>query len=217
MTKYFEAFNRIIYNDANAINIMQRTAIMNSVFGNRYAFYPYHVKNGMRAEQVAERYYGSTDYVWLVYMSNNIVDPYHDWTKDDETFRRFIIEKYGSLETARSSIVSYRVNWYDDPTKLSKEQYEVLPSYLRKYWEPVFDNNNLPLHYERKKMDHISVSMDGNGSVSLPVPLEEQQYWTAVSAYDVEEEINADKAHIRLLDNKLAQAAASNLKELLRD
>lgn len=196
---------------------MQRTSILNSVFGNRYAFYPYHVKNGMRAEQVAERYYGNTDFVWLVYMSNNIVDPYYEWTMDDETFKNYIRETYGSIEEARAKIVTYRVNWYEDATKLSPAQYDVLPAYSKKYWVPNFNNYNIPAYYERKQMDHLAISQDANGNVQLSVPVEEQQYWTAVSAYDLEEEKNADKAHIRLLDSKLAATAASNLKDLLRD
>jgi hypothetical protein len=55
MERYFDNFPVINYNNKLMVNIMDRTAILNSVFGDVYAFYPYHVKNGMRAEVVAEK------------------------------------------------------------------------------------------------------------------------------------------------------------------
>ena len=91
MAAYFQNFNLIRYNDALAYDITQRAAILNTVFGNNYAFYPYQVKNGMRAEQVAERYYGNSKFEWLVYFSNNIIDPYHEWVMDDETFNALLL------------------------------------------------------------------------------------------------------------------------------
>ena len=49
-----------------------------------------------RPEDIAEYYYGSTDYTWLVYMSNNILDPYHQWPMAEADFINYLIEKYGA-------------------------------------------------------------------------------------------------------------------------
>jgi hypothetical protein len=213
--KYFENFQLIRYNNALSINITQRAAILDTVFGDQYAFYPYRVKNGMRAEQVAEKYYGDPDYVWLVYFSNNIIDPYHQWTMDDDTFNAHLIKKYGSVQAAYETIVKYRINWYEDTRELSKIQYDSLPWYEKKYWMPEFDVNNLPLHYIRKPMDFISNYQDGDGNITLSVDEDEAEYWSAVTAFDVEEEENVQKSHIRLLDNRLAATADGNLRTLL--
>lgn len=216
MNRYFGNFQLIQYNNSLSYNITERAAILSQVFGDSYAFYPYTVKNGMRAEQVAERYYGDPDLVWLVYFSNNIIDPYYQWTMSEEEFLNYIINKYGSLSNARNKIVEYRINWYEDLTNLTRLQYDSLPWYEKKYWTPVFDINNIPMNYERKRIDFTAVAQDGNGNISLSIPAEEQKYWSSVSALDIEEEENADKAHIRLLDSRLAQTAASNLKSLLQ-
>lgn len=215
MSKYFDSFPLIRYNNSVAIDITQRTAILDSVFGNRYAFYPYRVKNGMRAEQVAERYYGDPDFVWLVYFSNNIVDPYHQWTMDEETFNTHLIAKYGSVQAAHQQIVQYRVNWFEDTRQLTSAEFKALPWYEKKYWMPEFDMNNLPLHYIRKPMDFMSIAQDSDGTVALSVDSDEMEYWTAVTAFDIEEEENDKKAHIRLLDSRLAPTAESNLRGLL--
>lgn len=216
MNDYFDAFNIINYNGSMVIDITERAALLNSVFGDNYAFYPYHVKNGLRPDQVADRYYGDPDFAWLVYFSNNIIDPYHEWTKDEDTFEAFIIDEYGSIDAARQQIVQYRVNWYDDPTQLAQIQYDSLPWYEKKYWIPEFDINNRPLCWVRKQIDYVAIAQAGDGSISQSIPQEEQQYWSPVTAYDIEEEDNANKAHIRLLDNRLAAVAQSNLRSLLK-
>jgi hypothetical protein len=213
--RYFETFPLINYNGSVSLDITQRTAILDMVFGDRYAFYPYTIKDGMRAEQIAEKYYGDPDLVWLVYFSNGIVDPYHQWPMDQETFESSIKSAYGSLEAARTKIVQYRVNWYEDTRQLSSIQYNSLPWYEKKYWQPQFDINNLPLHYVRKPIDFVAIFQEGDGTVHLSVDADESQYWSAVTAYDIEEEENARKSHIRLLDSRLAPTAESNLKSLL--
>jgi hypothetical protein len=216
MNRYFDNFQLIRYNNSLAINITERVALLNKVFGDNYAFYPYQVKNGLRADQVADRYYGDSDFTWLVYFSNNIIDPYHQWTKDEETFLAHIESEYGSVDAARAKIVKYRVNWYEDARELALIQYDSLPWYEKKYWTPEYDVNNRPTAYRRKEIDFVAVAQDGDGNVSLSIPVAEQQYWTPVTALDVEEEENAKKAHIRLLDNRLAGVAASNLRDLLK-
>lgn len=215
--RYFDQFQLIRYNNTTAINITERAAILSNIFGNQYAFYPYQVKNGMRAEQIAEKYYGNPDLVWLVYLSNNIIDPYYEWPMDDSTFETHLVSRYGSIQAARTKIVKYRINWYEDPRHLTRIQYDSLPTVEKKYWTPEFDANNYPLYYRRKEVDFIAVAQDDDGNVTLSVPAEEQQYWSPVTAYDVEEELNANKAQIRLLDSRFAATAESNLKALLSE
>ena len=217
MERYFGNFPFIQYGSTSAVNIMERTAILNSIFKNVYSFYPYQVKNGMKARTIAEKYYGDPNLDWLVYFSNNIVDPYHQWPMDDDTFNSFLESEYGSVEAARNKIVSYRVNWYEDDRVLSKIQFNSLPSYERKYWNPIFDQNNYAVRYVRKELDYLAVAVDENGNVSLSIPEEEQSYWSAVTAYDFEEEENAEKANIKLLDSKLVNTAIDNIKQLLSE
>lgn len=212
--RYFESFKFVTYGASSAINILERTAILNSIFKNVYTFYPYQVKDGMRARTIAERYYGDPNLDWIVYFSNNIVDPYHQWPMDKATFDAHLEKKYGSVQAARTKVVSYRINWYEDDRTLSKLQYNSLPHYERKYWTPIFDDNNFPVGYTRKEMDYLAVAQDGDGNVTLSIPSQEAAYWTAVTALEYEEEENAKKANIKLLDSKLVTTAIDNLKTL---
>ena len=94
MTKYFENFPTVEYQGRIVKDITRRNNFLRSVTNNPYLFLPYTVSEGERPEDVARFYYGSVDYVWLVYLANNIVDPYHSWPMDEFTFNNYIIAKY---------------------------------------------------------------------------------------------------------------------------
>lgn len=92
--KYFENFPLIEYEGRKVRDISRRASFIKALSNNPYVYYPYTVSEGERAEAVAQFYYGSVDYVWLVYMANNIIDPYHEWPMDPQTFNEYLVEKY---------------------------------------------------------------------------------------------------------------------------
>ena len=52
-------------------------------------------------------------------------------------------------------------------------------------------------------------------TLSQSIPANELVYWTSVTAYDYESELNAEKKQIQLLNNRLAEQATTELKTLL--
>jgi hypothetical protein len=96
MTKYFENFPTIEYNGRRVKDITRRNNFSRNITNNPYLFMPYTVRQGERPEDIAQFYYGSTDYTWLVYLANNIVDPYLEWPLDDYNFNQYLIKKYQS-------------------------------------------------------------------------------------------------------------------------
>lgn len=99
--KYFENFPIIEYDGKKVRDITRRNTLMRNLQTNPLVFLPYTVKEGEKPEDIANFYYGSTDYTWLVYLSNNIVDPYHQWPKSELELQDYIIDKY-SDESGRS-------------------------------------------------------------------------------------------------------------------
>tara|TARA_B100001057_G_scaffold266059_1_gene266294 strand:- start:8268 stop:8648 length:381 start_codon:yes stop_codon:yes gene_type:complete len=93
-TKYFENFPVIEYQGRKVRDISRRASFVRAVSTNPYVYYPYTVKENERAEDIAHKYYGSVDYVWLVYMANNIIDPYYEWPMDGQTFNDYLVAKY---------------------------------------------------------------------------------------------------------------------------
>lgn len=94
--RYFQNFPIIDYEGVKIRDITRRNSFTAFVTSNPMLYLPYTVKEGYKAEDVARAYYGSTDFTWLVYMSNNIIDPYHQWPMAEADFNNYLIEKYGA-------------------------------------------------------------------------------------------------------------------------
>lgn len=95
MAKYFESFPTVEYEGYRVKDITRRNAFTKILAENPSLYLPFTVKEGERPEDIANYYYGSTDYTWVVYMSNNILDPYHQWPMAEADFNNYLIEKYG--------------------------------------------------------------------------------------------------------------------------
>lgn len=95
MAKYFDYFPKIDYDGQRVVDITRRNSFTQLAAANPSLYLPFTVKEGERPEDIADYYYGSVDYTWLVYMSNNIIDPYHQWPMAEADFNNYLIEKYG--------------------------------------------------------------------------------------------------------------------------
>ena len=80
-----------------------KTAVENDVA----VYYPYIVPEGMRPDVLSFQYYGDTIYTWAIYLMNNIIDPYWEWPLSYKDLREYLIDKYGSIETAKAQIHHY--------------------------------------------------------------------------------------------------------------
>jgi hypothetical protein len=92
--KYFENFPLIDYQGRRVRDISRRSSFLTAIQNNPYLYYPYTIKANERAEDIADAYYGSVDFVWLIYLANNIIDPYHEWPMDENTFNDYLVDKY---------------------------------------------------------------------------------------------------------------------------
>ena len=115
-SKYFKNFPLVTYNSKLVRNIMLKSAFIGELNLGDTAFYTYEVKDGERPTTVAFNYYNSIDYVWLVFLSNQITDPYFDWPLSSQELDAHVKKKYGSLETAQQTIVEYKASDYDITT-----------------------------------------------------------------------------------------------------
>ena len=108
MTSYFSAFPKINYNGVSATNITLRAKLVNSFSQQAINFYPYTIKDGETPDTLAYDYYGKPEYSWLIFMTNDIIDPYYDWPISTIDFDKYIEKKYGSVDAARDQIAYYK-------------------------------------------------------------------------------------------------------------
>jgi molybdopterin-binding protein len=85
-------------------DIFRRTAPVANLLKNKQLFYTHQVTEGETPEGVADNFYGSTRYHWVVNLLNNITDPLLDWPKGYANLVLFINDKYGSVANASSTI-----------------------------------------------------------------------------------------------------------------
>ena len=90
-----------------AIDIFRRNVIREKVLTNIITYYPYQVQEGERPDTLAELYYGSVDFMWLILYANDIFDVYYDWPFFGKQLENFIIQKYGSVLSASTTVHHY--------------------------------------------------------------------------------------------------------------
>lgn len=111
------------------------------------------MKEGERATNLAFNYYDELDSVWMVYFSNDVIDPYYDLAISDSDFNKFITTKYGSIANAQMRTYAYRHNWASNESNLSVSAYNALPAKLKKYWNPILSYDAVITGYERVQED----------------------------------------------------------------
>ena len=153
MSNYFSHFPLIVYNKNVVRNIFVRLRLREALDEGSQAMLPYVVKEGERSDSLAFQYYGDSNLDWLIYLSNNYLDPDFDWPLDANSLNELIVNKYGSLEKAQRKILFYRINWAGDETVLNIDEYAALPDNTKKYWAPSVGVNHNIIFYERKKID----------------------------------------------------------------
>lgn len=155
--RYFINFPIITYENVKAIDITERVVFLNSSLKNPYLFYPYDLTDDERADQFANRYYNDPYKSWILYLGNQIVDPYYEWYMPQNVFNDYLNSKYKSInpecpisgyQLAQNKIKSYQNNWYDSEN-ISLSDYDALPPTLIKYWQPVYGFNDKIISYKR--------------------------------------------------------------------
>ena len=173
MARYFDRFPVVDYDGNVAKNILARVDFTEKSKRDIYSTFQFTLEEGFeRPDLLSYNYYGSSKFDWMIYLTNNIVDPYYDYYKSAEDFKSYMETKYGSNSNARSITLFYRLNWHEDERTITVQQYEALIAdeiaNARKYWKPKLTNTGAVIGYERIKEDW-TVSTNKVLSLSLTV------------------------------------------------
>lgn len=198
MNEYFSNFPLIDYDGQQIRNITLRTKIVDSFKNNSTNFYSYTLKDGETADSLAYNYYGDSNLVWVIYMANDIIDPYYDWPLSNLEFDRFIINKYGSIEEAKQTIAYYK--------KLPTDYYinDITNEFIL---ASLYNPNSNGYGWTKVTIDdNIKIVADSNPNPAL---------WSAVDVYADEFQQNEQKRYIKLLDSRFVIDISNRLKEIM--
>lgn len=225
---YFSKFPTYIATIGNAqLNI--EDIFTRIVVGKTYSeistlLIPYIVPEGETIEQLADKYYGSPFYHWVIILINNMIDPREEWPASEKVLYEKLFEKYeytvvttatapfsvGNIVTTAEN-ASFIVTGKEGTTL--KLKYKTGNKYLTQnsllYHETqsstinsVIDPTEDIHHYEN--LSGIEVDYDAN--------LLGQGLIVAVTNYDYENAANENKRVVRLLNKKYLYDFVKNLE-----
>lgn len=153
---YFDKLPTITYNGSLCKNLLARARLSDNIRQQKEVFYPYTMDGQDRADTLSNDYYETPGYSWLIWMTNNHIDPYFDMPLSEDDFYSYVVDKHGSYELAARKIKLYRNNWYDnEEDRITVAGYAALSASQKKYYEPILDVNLGVNGYKRKKDDTV--------------------------------------------------------------
>lgn len=189
-SRYFSFFPKVQYNGKEAVNISKRVKVLEYLYGKNADYLAYTISDGEKAEDIAYYYYGDIGKVWLVYLANNIIDPYSQWPLNNSEFEAMLMAKYKTQSGARGYNI---ITWTQNTSITTNIVYYV--------------------NYENPDLKISKDTFTLNSNLQLINAAE----WNPVRYYEYEFELNENKRNIFLVNRVYAEQAKEDLKRLLRN
>ena len=202
---YFSEFPKIVYNINNVnsefkteelvTNIFYRLRFRDFVKNNTVDYYYYTINDTDTPEGLAFQYYDDAMAYWIIFFANDIIDPIYGWPLNNRDFRNYIIEKHGSIATAKTTVHHYNKIIYSTDSNtglrttrkvqvdLDDPRANTIPTI------PYDDYNSLAEAY----FPNVSGNFGDGSAVTLEYGKEE------VSLYDWENDQNEAKRNIKMI------------------
>lgn len=95
MIKYNNLFPTMKYNGVLISDISHRFTLSPTLSSLVSKYHNIQIAEFSTPESISLRFYGTTDYWWLVLAINNIIDPLYDWLMSEDEVIRYCELKYG--------------------------------------------------------------------------------------------------------------------------
>jgi len=105
---YFKALPKMFYPYGDTKTVVPdifRRVHLDKYFQNRLHLQEYYISDQESPEIVADKFYGSSKYHWLVIIANNIVDVKREWPLSNNSLVAYCDDKYG--EENRTDVHHY--------------------------------------------------------------------------------------------------------------
>ena len=99
---YFRQFEKGYYDlkgdgkQKLVVDLMTRVKVREKILDEASLYDKYDVPSGERPEDTAFKHFGSSQYHWVVLLTNNITDALYDWPLSEQDFETFIRDKYSN-------------------------------------------------------------------------------------------------------------------------
>ena len=191
MSFYFRNFPFTNYQikDYNINEVVQnplvRFKIVDVLRNVKFLYQEYVVKEES-ASEIAFKTYEDETLDWIIYITNNIIDPKYDWPLGYKEFNNFVIKKYGSVENASRETTTENIHHYE---------------WIVQQQQVLFDGTRIPekrLIIDKTKYDSLIASERD-----------------IVRNFEYEQRLNDDKRNIKILRIEYLQQFLSEVRSVL--
>mgnify|MGYP003137552913 CR=1 FL=1 len=118
-------------------NIFKRAQISEDIFQDLNFFTKYQVKGNERPDNVAKKVYNDPNLDWLVMLCNNILNFETEWPKDQVSYDKYLLNKYGTYEKL-NEVHHYETNLITDKAgrQIVPEGLEVPQDFSITFFDP---------------------------------------------------------------------------------
>jgi hypothetical protein len=121
---YFLEFPTVDYDvsgngvDKRVTDIMRRVKIRDEIKNNLTFWDKYSLRNGESPSILANKFYGNPELHWIILLTNNVINPYHDWILSYHELENFLTKKYGTVERINAAHHYVTLNSFNLPNGL---------------------------------------------------------------------------------------------------
>ena len=167
--------------------MLSKVSLINEYRNSYDKFYTYLVKDGERPDIIAYREYNDSSLDWVIYIINEVIDPFSDWVMDYPVFIEYLEDKYGvNAQKLKSVIIDSSIHHYYYKGRPSDTQ-ELISSY------------------------NYTMSKESFTKLGSPAG------WIPKSIFDYENELNEQKRNIKLLRGNYINEFKTQFKDLIND
>lgn len=217
MAKYLDLFPKIAYDPTKTLystnfntvtNILFRIGMVKEYVNNTSAYYEYVIQDGEKPEILAERFYGSPEAHWVIILANDIVDPQYDWPLNYDEFNNYVVGKYGSVASAKTTIHHYeKIVTREEPTTGSFFTYKYVIDFNRQSDYPP----SVPYDTYLSLPDEQTFQTYSVGGKTIVESISRN----AVTNYDYEVDQNEAKREIRIIKSEYYRQLVREFEDLV--
>ena len=173
-------------------DILRRVKFSGQLKNNDAFFDKYDVKDGETPEILADKFYGDSNFHWIILMSNDIIDPRFDWPMSFNMLNEYCKGKYGESEV-------YHIHHYANQAEY------VVNGYRLVYQESTFNNP-------------IPIVIQSSGIFSSPIVT--QNALTTlypITNFMYEDSLNEKRRRISILKPELVSGIDSDFNKIIKE
>ena len=213
MPGYFNNFPVIQYKPAGFTksvslrDITRRVGFVDNIRDNAFTYLPYTIQSNETVEEVAYYYYGDAEYSWLIYLANQIIDPYYQWPMNTDVLFQYIANKYKDKAAewqednpSEDLPVGMGVVWWTQRTDIVENI-----QFYRRISNPSetisYDTYDILADEQTAYLDLDFDSLD----------------WEPIRIYEYEDELNESRRNIQLVNKDYRDEIEDQLKRLINN